>query len=67
MQAHRQLCNRAIGAAVIALFALGISLTTRASCQLTIDGNGISSTAKTPDTSHRIDPVTLLDGNLKKT
>lgn len=65
MQAHRQFCNRAIGAKVIALFALGISLTTRASCQTTIDHDGVSSTAKTPDTSHRIDPVTLLDGKLK--
>jgi hypothetical protein len=51
---------------VVWLFtALAISLSDRSSGQLTIDRDGISSTTQTADASHKISPVSLLDGKLK--
>lgn len=52
-------------AAITFVAAFTISLPARSSGQLTIDRDGIGSTTKTADASHKIDPVSLLDGKLK--
>lgn len=56
---------RAIFLPVTFVAALAISLPARSSGELTIDRHGLSSTTRTADTSHKIDPLSLLDGKLK--